>query len=369
MIYLDNAATTQMSDGVKQAMIKAMDVYGNPSSMHSFGERAKDLVEESREKVARLINAKPSEIYFTSGGTESNNWVLRSEREYGFIIESSLIEHPSVYLSFNTLKMDADNKNIISLESLEECIKAEADLISVMTANNETGAIQPIRKIVNICHDNGVLFHTDAVQAIGHIPVDVKETGVDFLSMSAHKFHGPKGIGCLYIREGIELGPLLEGGGQERGLRSGTENVLAIVGMGVAAEEAMHDLQNGAMDSVKELRDKLALQIKSSIEDVIIVTPKCSVPNILNVIFKGIDSQRMVALLDIYGVACSAGSACHSHEAKPSHVLKAMGYSDEDANSAVRFSLSKYTTLDEINEAFESIKRAVKVLRSMENDE
>lgn len=372
MIYLDNAATTQMSEDVIDIMQHTFHYYGNPSSMHKMGEFSRELIKNARRQVAELINADPEEIYFTSGGTESNNWALRGCNVNRVI--TSKIEHPSILETCSYLSrysnnfvdyVNVDKCGLVNLEQLEIKLKwcPTPSLVSIMMANNEIGTIQPIKEISNLCKKYEAILHTDAVQAFGHIPIDVKKLGVDMLSVSAHKIHGPKGIGCLYIRKGLKVNPLICGGGQEKQYRSGTENLHSIAGFGMACKNALDDLNNNVHEQISELSNyfseklsEIGCATKNS------KAPR-TLPNIVNFSFDSIPGEELVTMLSYNDICCSTGSACHADSDEPSHVLRAIGLHDDLANSSIRFSLSKYTTKEEIDTVLQALKYSISTLR------
>lgn len=365
LIYLDNAATTKVDNMVFAEMLPYMrDNYGNPSSLHSMGKEAKKAINKAREQVARAINAEPNQIFFTSGATESNNWVLSN---YDYIL-CSPVEHPSIYNYPKCFKMD----NIYLEYQIERFSfnpnnkDLEVGLISHMLVNNETGKIYDVEGMVKISHQMDKPFHTDATQAFGHIPINVKSLNIDSLSMSGHKIHAPKGVGILYLKEPSKYKPLLYGGGQEKGLRSGTENVAGIVGIGKACE--LYNYNTETDKYIWGLRNHLKDFILSNIPDVLINSDENKhnvVSNILNVSFKGIEGESLMLLLDRDGICVSAGSACHSGSLEPSYVLKDLGVPDDYIYGTVRFSFSKFNTLDEIIEVEQKLKTIVEKLRNI----
>ncbi len=350
----------------------------NPSSGYRAGKVVKAAVDAARDQVAELIGAASDEVIFTGCGTESNNMVLYSMAEHtsGKKIVTGEIEHSAVlrvceYLveseGYELLKVGVDAGGVYNLAQLKEYLKSgDVAFVSLMLANNETGVIQPIKEACALAHEHGVPFHTDAIQAVGKIVVDVKDLGVDFLSVSGHKFHAPKGVGALFIRSGVRILPMMRGGGQERGWRSGTENVASIVGLGKAAELMQEKLAD-SHGPVAELRDYLQERLSKEIEGVTVNgNLALRTANTLHVSFDHCEAAGLLILLDEYGLACSAGSACMTGKQKPSHVQKAMGFSDKQANSSLRISLSILSTKEEMDVAFEAIAKAVKKLRSVQ---
>jgi cysteine desulfurase len=372
-IYLDNNATTHPYPEVIQEVASFLaENPGNPSSVHRFGRQARERVEKAREMVARLIGAEKSEIVFTSGGTESNNMVLlgvaTSQISQGGDILTVATEHSSILEPCGQLEargakvtyLPVDSEGLVGVEALRRAIESHTILISVAYANNETGVIQPIKEIAEIAGENNVLFHTDAVQAVGKIPVDVKNDGIDLMSLSAHKFHGLKGTGALYIRNGVSIPPLLHGGGQEGGLRSGTENTVGIVAMGRAASIALRQLEETSQ-RIAWLRDTLYEGIRKEISWARLNGHSSRrLPNTLNLCFRDISGEEIAGFLDREGICVSTGSACASEEPEPSHVLLAMGLTEEEARSSVRFSLGRETTPQEIERTVEAVVRIVK---------
>jgi cysteine desulfurase len=374
LIYLDNAASTQIHDDVLDSMLPYLkEQYGNPSSLHRYGRLAHKAIEKSRKQIASLINADPSEILITSGGTESNNTALNGmmmKITSGQIITSS-IEHDAILepcnrLSKNGFDIDylpVDLFGMISLSDLKNHISEKTSLVSIMFGNNEVGTIQPISKIAKISHEYNVPFHTDAVQAIGKTPIDVKELCIDLLSISSHKLYGPKGIGALYIKNGIKIDPVILGGGQEHGLRSGTENVANIVGFGKACEIAKNNLSEN-ISHVKNLRDFLVEKILAEIP---LVTfnghHNIRLPNNAHFTFLGVNGEDLLIKLDEYGVAASTGSACSVNTQKASHVLQAMNFSHEQITGSLRLTTGMFNNLQEIEQTIDIIKKVVEELR------
>ena len=377
-IYMDNAATTRVTQPVLEAMMPCLTtVYGNPSSVHAFGRDARRLLDEARAKVAAALNAKPNEIYFTGCGTESDNWAVRGSayalKAKGNHIITSAIEHHAILHTcqqleregFKVTYLPVDEYGQVSAADVEKAITPETTLISIMTANNEIGTIQPIAEIGAIARAHGVRFHTDAVQAVGAIPVDVKAMNVDLLSLSGHKLHAPKGVGALYIRSGVRLERLMNGGAQERTQRPGTENMPSIVGLGRAIELATAHLDEKAA-YVSALRDRLINGILVTIPDTRLNGhPTNRLPGNCNVSIRYIEGESMLLNLDIKGIAASSGSACTSGSLDPSHVLLAIGLTHEVAHGSLRFSLNEDNTEEEVDYVIKSLDEVVKRLRAM----
>lgn len=377
-VYADNAATTQMSENVLKAMMPLLtDIYGNPSSLHSIGQVAKEYLENARETVADCIGADPKEIYFTSGGSEADNQAIRSAAYIGARkgkkhIISSKFEHHAVLHTLDALKkegftvtlLDVYSNGVVKLEDVENAITDETCLVTIMTANNEIGTIQPIAEIGKICKEKGVLFHTDAVQAVGHIPVNVKDMNVDMLSVSAHKFHGPKGVGFLYARKGILLTNIIYGGAQERSKRAGTENMASIVGMATAIKEATDHLEENAA-KVTAMRNRLIDGLKGIERSRINGDLEHHLPGTLNMCFEGIEGESLLLLLDAKGICASSGSACTSGSLDPSHVLLSIGVPVEIAHGSLRLSISEYNTMEQMDHIVESVPVVVDYLRSI----
>lgn len=378
-VYLDNAATTMVRPEVIEAMLPVFSqCYGNPSSLHSFAQEASKRMEEARAQVAAAIGAKPNEIYFTGGGSESDNTILRgvaaAQAKKGKHIITSAIEHHAVLYTLEAMEKEGvaevtvlpvDADGLITPEQVKEAIRPDTVLVSVMFANNEVGTIEPIKEIGGVCREAGVLFHTDAVQAVGHIPVHVEEMNIDLLSLSAHKFHGPKGVGAMYIKKGVRVPALLHGGGQERKHRAGTENVPGIVGMGVALTHAVsHMAENSAR--MQALRDWMLAEIPKRIPDVKLNGhPSKRLPNNVNFSIKYIEGESILLMLDLNGIAASSGSACTSGSLDPSHVLLAMGLPHETAHGSLRLTLSEFTTDQEVDYTLEILPEIVARLRNM----
>ena len=377
-IYLDNAATTAVSPEVLEAMLPYFtQCFGNPSSIHSTGRDARRVVDAARRQVAAAIGAQPQEIYFTAGGSESDNWAIKgtafAKKSRGNHIITSAIEHHAVLHTcawlekqgFEVTYLPVDEFGRVRVEDVEKAITDKTILITIMAANNEIGTIQPIAEIGKLAHDKGILFHTDAVQAIGAMPIDVNTMHIDMLSMSGHKFHGPKGIGALYIRKGVKIDQYLHGGAQERGQRAGTENLAGIVGMGKAIEIATQHLEENAA-RLTILRDKLIDGILAEIPDVRLNGHRTQrLPNNVNVSVRYVEGEALLLRLDLAGIAGSSGSACTSGSLDPSHVLLAIGLPHEIAHGSLRLSLGTDTTEAEIDEVLDKLPGIVKNLRDM----
>ena len=377
-VYADNGATTQMSDSVLKAMMPLLtDIYGNPSSLHSVGQIAKEHLEAARETVAECIGADPKEIYFTSGGSEADNQAIRSAAYIGARkgkkhIISSKFEHHAVLHTLDALKkegfevtlLDVYSNGIVKPEDVANAITDETCLVTIMTANNEIGTIQPIAEIGKICKEKGVLFHTDAVQAVGHIPVNVKDMNCDMLSVSAHKFHGPKGVGFLYARKGILLTNIIYGGAQERNKRAGTENMASIVGMATAIKDATDHLKENA-EKVTAMRNRLIDGLKGIERSRINGDLEHHLPGTLNMCFEGIEGESLLLLLDAKGICASSGSACTSGSLDPSHVLLSIGVPVEIAHGSLRLSISEYNTMEQMDHIVKSVPEVVSYLRSI----
>lgn len=378
IIYLDNAATTQVDPKVLEAMLPFFtEYYGNPSAVYSFAETAKKAVEDAREKLAELIHAKKDEIYFTGGGSESDNWALKATAEAygnkGKHIITSKIEHHAILHTcewlekhgFEVTYLDVDEKGLVSPEELEKAIRPDTILISIMAANNEIGTIEPLAEIGEIAHKHGILFHTDAVQAFGHIPLDVDAMHIDMLSASGHKINGPKGIGLLYIRKGVKIRSFIHGGAQERQRRAGTHNVPGIVGFGKAAELALANMDE-RIKYETELRDYLIKRVSSEIPYTKVNGDlEKRLPNNANFCFRFIEGESMLILLDQNGICGSSGSACTSGSLDPSHVLLAIGLPHEIAHGSLRLSLSEKTTREDIDFTINELKKIIERLRNM----
>ena len=379
MIYLDNAATTKTAPEVVEAMLPYFtEMYGNPSSVYDFAGKSKDAVTKGREQIANVLGAKKDEIYFTAGGSEADNWALKATFEAykskGNHIITTKIEHHAILHTCEYLEkergakityLDVDENGVVKLDELEKAITPETILISVMFANNEIGTLQPIKEIGMIAKEHGILFHTDAVQAFGQVPINVDELGIDMLSSSGHKLNGPKGIGFLYIRKGVKIRSFVHGGAQERKRRAGTENVPGIVGFGVAAERAMHSMADRTAKEVL-VRDHLISRITSEIPYAKLNGhPKKRLPNNVNVSFQFVEGESMLLMLDSFGICASSGSACTSGSLDPSHVLLAIGLPHEIAHGSLRLTLSEETTMVDADFVVDKLKDIVANLRSM----
>ena len=377
-VYADNAATTSVSKTALDAMLPYLtDFYGNPSSLYAFGQKATEALQEARETVAALINAEPREIYFTSGGSEADNQAIFSAAKLGARkgkkhIISTAFEHHAVLHSLKRLEkegyevtlLDPHHDGVIRVEDVAQALRDDTCLVTIMFANNEIGTVQPIAEIGALCRAKGVPFHTDAVQAAGHMPIDVKAMNIDMLSMSGHKFHAPKGVGVLYCRSGLPLTNLIEGGAQEKGKRAGTENVAGIVALAAALKESCeHMEENNA--KIIPMRDKLFAELSK------IPHSKCNgslehhVPGTVNFCFEGIEGESLLLLLDDAGICASSGSACTSGSLDPSHVLLSIGLPHEVAHGSLRLSIGEYNTMEEIDHIIETVPRVVEYLRGM----
>ena len=376
MIYLDNAASTQLHDDVLDSMIPYFkEKYGNPSSIHRYGRLARKAIEKARKQVASLINAESSEILFTSGGTESNNTAIRgivTRYSSGQII-TSFIEHDAVLEPCKELAkhgyvvdyIPVDKFGMLDSSMLKKNITDTTRIVSIMFSNNEVGTIQPIDQFVKICQEKKIPFHTDAVQAVGKIPINVKEIGMDLLSISSHKLNGPKGIGALYIKSGTTLNPLILGGGQEKGLRSGTESVANIVGFGKACEIAQNNLEVNIL-KMQNLRSFLIKKILAEIPEVTLNGhPEERLPNNAHFTFFGVNGEDLIIKLDEYGISASTGSACSVHTQKASHVLEAMNFSHEQITGSLRLSIGIFNNKQEIETTVDALKEIVSELRSV----
>ena len=380
-IYADNAATTKISQTAMKAMISAMEnSYGNPSSMHQIGMAANDALQTAREQIARCLGCMPKEIFFTSGGTESDNQAIVSAAMLGAKqnkrhIISTAFEHHAVLHTLRRLKeqgfeiqlLDVGAEGNITAAQVEEAIRPDTCLVTVMFANNEIGSVLPIAEIGEACRVHGVLFHTDAVQAAGHIPVNVKKQNIDMLSLSAHKFHGPRGIGALYVKRGIELTSLMEGGGQERGKRPGTENLPAIMGMAAALKEECTLMEQNEA-KVTAMRDRLIQGLSQIPYSILNGSREKRLPGNVNFCFEGVSGESLLLLLDSRGICASSGSACASGALDPSHVLLSLGLAPEIAQGSLRISLDISNTEEEIDYMLEVIPQVVEQLRGMSDD-
>jgi len=377
-VYADNAATTKMSAAAIGAMIPCFEkFYGNPSSLHSVGQQAKEVLEDARARMANLLGCEPREIYFTSGGSEADNQAIISAARLGARkgkkhIISTAFEHHAVLHTLNRLEkegfeitlLDVKVGHNITAQQVKDAIREDTCLVTTMYANNEIGSILPVAEIGAICKDAGVPFHTDAVQAAGHIAINVKEQNIDMLSLSAHKFHGPKGVGALYCRRGLMLTNIIDGGAQERGKRAGTENLPGICGMVAALEEAVANLEANAA-KVTAMRDKLIAGLSQIPHCALNGDAKNRLPGNVSFCFEGIEGESLLLLLDMYGISASSGSACTSGDLDPSHVLLAIGRVHDVAHGSLRLSLSHYNTDEEIDHILATVPAVVEQLRSM----
>ena len=377
-IYADNAATTRLSDTALKAMLPYMqEEYGNPSSLHSVGQRAQEALTDARARIAARLGCQPTEVIFTSGGSEADNQAIRSVAAFGKMkgkthIISTAFEHHAVLHTLEALDkegftvtlLDVHEDGMVSAQQVEEAITDETCLVTIMYANNEIGTVQPIAEIGDVCRRHGVLFHTDAVQAVGHLPVNVAEQNIDLLSLSAHKFHGPKGIGVLYARRGVPIFPLIHGGAQERNRRGGTENIPAIVGMAAALDEACDHLDEDTAQ-LCALRERLIAGLSNIPHSVLNGHREHRLPGTVNFCFEGIEGESLLLLLDDKGVYASSGSACTSGSLDPSHVLLAIGRPHEIAHGSLRLSLSPDTTEEEVDYMVKAVTDVVAYLRSI----
>jgi cysteine desulfurase len=377
MIYLDNNATTQVDPDVLQRMLPYLqDQYGNPSSAYSFGKHAAEAVNTAREQVAALLRCEPSEIIFTSCGTESDNSAIQSallldpDRKHlvtSKVEHSAIINHAEILTrrGYEVTWLDVDSDGLIDLDDLERAIREDTAIVSLMWANNETGTLFPIEEAAEICRSTGTPFHTDAVQAVGKISIDLRQIPINFLSLSGHKLHAPKGVAALYVNRKTRFNPYLIGGGQENKKRGGTENTASIVALGKAAELAFSAMQE-ENTRVKGLRDRFEQGVFETVSSVQLNGHRVHrLPNTSNLAIEGVDSEGMLMLLDQRGVCCSAGSACTAGSLEPSHVLKAMGYSNDRARGSLRFSFSRFNSETEVTEALQIVASAIERLRSM----
>ncbi len=376
-IYADNAATTKMSPAAIEAMVRCMEEqYGNPSSLYSLGQAAKEVLERARGEIAAVINAEPGEIIITSGGSEADNQALRSAAASGrragkTHIISTAFEHHAILHTLKRLEeegfevtlLPVHEEGLVRIEELAAAIRPDTCLVSVMTANNEIGTVQPVAEIGALCRERGVLFHTDAVQAVGHLPIDVQAQKIDMLSASAHKFHGPKGIGFLYARKGVRLTNLIEGGAQERGKRAGTENVAAAAAMAAALKETAGHMEENAARQ-RALRDRLIEGLRQIPHSALNGDAVKRLPGNVNFCFEGIEGESLLLLLDDRGICASSGSACTSGSLDPSHVLLAIGRVHDVAHGSLRLTLGEDATEEEVDRIIRSVKEAVERLRS-----
>lgn len=377
-IYVDNAATTRMSETAINAMLPYLgECYGNPSSLHTAGQLAAEALFKARQQIAKCLDADVKEIYFTSGGSESDNQALISAAEAGarkgkMHIISQTTEHHAILHTLKKLEkqgfkvelLSVDGSGNVTAEQVRAAIRDDTALVTIMTANNEIGTIMPIREIAEVCREKGVLFHTDAVQAVGHIPLDVHETGCDMLSLSAHKFHGPKGVGALYVRKGLMPSCIIEGGAQERGRRAGTENVAGICSMAAALREAVNGIPENTPRLIA-MRNRLIEGLSEIPHSILNGAKDNRLPGNVNMCFEGIEGESMLLLLDAKGICASSGSACTSGSLDPSHVLLAIGRPHEIAHGSLRLTLSEENTPEEIEFIIKSVKEVVEYLRNM----
>lgn len=378
-VYADNAATTKMSKTAIAAMLPYLDIcYGNPSSLYELGQAAKEALEAARADMAACIGAEPAEIFFTSCGSESDNQAIRSAAHIGALkgkkhIISTAFEHHAVLHTLKRLEkdegfevtlLDVHSNGVVTAEEVKSAIRPDTCLVTVMFANNEIGTVQPVKEIGAVCREAGVVFHTDAVQAVGHIPVDVKEQNIDMLSLSAHKFHGPKGIGALYCRRGVRLLPFIDGGAQERGRRAGTENVAEIVAMAAALKEACANMAGNTAKLVA-LRDKIISALTKIPHSRLNGDRVHRLPGTINMCFEGIEGEGLLLHLDDRGICASSGSACTSGSLDPSHVLLAIGLPHEVAHGSLRISLCEYNTEEDAKRIIEAVPEVVAYLRNM----
>lgn len=376
LIYMDNAGTTKVDSGVLETMLPYFaEQYGNASSLHIIGQEAKETLENMRKTVADCINAEPNEIYFTSGGSESDNWALTSASIFAKMkgkkhIISSVFEHHAILHTLKKLEkqgfevtyLPVYDNGVVRVEDLKNAIREDTFLVTVMFANNEIGTIQPIREIGEICREKNIIFHTDAVQAVGHLPIDVKAMNIDMLSMSGHKFHGPKGVGALYCRRKTPLFPLIEGGTQEMNKRAGTENLSGIVGLAAALKTAVDEMEK-TTEKELYLRDKLIDSLSTIPHSILNGDRKNRLPNNVNMCFEGVEGESLLLLLSDKGICASSGSACTSGSLDPSHVLLAIGRPHEVAHGSLRLTLSKFTTEEEVDKVIEEVPKIIDYLR------
>ncbi|MBR3704194.1 MAG: cysteine desulfurase NifS [Oscillospiraceae bacterium] len=377
-VYADNAATTAVSKTALDAMLPAMqELYGNPSSLHQKGREANMALAAARETVAKCLNAQPREIYFTGCGTEADNWAITEGARLGALegkkhIISDVIEHHAVLHTlarlekqgFEVTYLPVHENGVVRVEELEAAIRPDTCLVTIMFSNNEIGTIQPIREIGAICREKGILFHTDAVQAVGHMPIDVERDNIDMLSLSGHKFHAPKGVGALYCKKNIKIKNFIEGGAQERGKRGGTEGIPAILAMAAAMKESCEHLEEN-MAKVSAMRDKLIEGLSKIPNSRCNGDPNHRAPGIVSFCFEGIEGESLLLRLDMAGICASSGSACTSGSLDPSHVLLSLGLPHEIAHGSLRLSLGEYNTMEEVDYILEQVPQVVKTLRQM----
>ncbi len=377
-VYADNAATTAVSKTALDAMIPAMhELYGNPSSLHQKGREANMALQAARETVAKCLNAQPREIYFTGCGTEADNWAITEGARLGALegkkhIISDVIEHHAVLHTLQRLEkqgfevtyLPVHENGVVRVEELEAAIRPDTCLVTIMFSNNEIGTVQPIREIGAICRAKGILFHTDAVQAVGHMPIDVELDNIDMLSLSGHKFHAPKGVGALYCKKSIKLKNFIEGGAQERGKRGGTEGIPAILAMAAAMQESCEHLEEN-MAKVSAMRDKLIAGLSQIPCSRCNGDPDHRAPGIVSFCFEGIEGESLLLRLDLAGICASSGSACTSGSLDPSHVLLSLGLPHEIAHGSLRLSLCEYNTMEEVDYILQQVPQVVKTLRQM----
>lgn len=377
-VYADNAATTSVSKTALDAMMPYLTtLYGNPSSLYSFAQKAKEALENARKTVADIIGAEPKEIYFTSGGSEADNQAIVSMAKFGALkgkkhLISTKFEHHAVLHTLKQLEkqgfevtlLDVHEDGVVRLEDVEAAIREDTALVTVMFANNEIGTVQPIKEIGALCRSKGIPFHTDAVQAAGHMPINVKEMNIDLLSMSGHKFHAPKGVGVLYAKKGMPLFNIIEGGAQERGKRAGTENIPGIVALAAALKESVDNMEANTAKIIP-MRDKLFAELSKIPHSKINGSLEHHVPGTVNMCFEGIEGESLLLLLDSKGICASSGSACTSGSLDPSHVLLAIGLPHEVAHGSLRLSIGEYNTMEEIDHIIEVVPGIVEYLRSI----
>ena len=377
-VYADNAATTSVSKTALDAMIPYLTTqYGNPSSLYSFAQKAKEALEDARKTVADIIGAEPKEIYFTSGGSEADNQAIVSMAKFGAIkgkkhLISTKFEHHAVLHTLKQLEkqgfevtlLDVHEDGVVRLEDVEAAIREDTALVTIMFANNEIGTVQPIREIGELCRSKGIPFHTDAVQAAGHMPINVKEMNIDLLSMSGHKFHAPKGVGVLYAKRGMPLFNIIEGGAQERGKRAGTENIPGIVALAAALKESVDNMEANTAKIIP-MRDKLFAELSKIPHSKINGSLEHHVPGTVNMCFEGIEGESLLLMLDAKGICASSGSACTSGSLDPSHVLLSIGLPHEVAHGSLRLSIGEYNTMEEIDHIIKVVPEVVAYLRSI----